>query len=171
MPNANSPSYSPRPLEPDTGLVKDILLLLGIVALFVLLWPDPASGTDAPTGQPRVVFEATHGGSDAADQLLARVEHVRRNLGDHAEIALVAYWDGARTVCEQDNRFGKRLARLADAGVDIVVCQQSLRDAEIATSNLLPFVRTVRSGAEEARRLEREGWARVRDGEAYVNPL
>jgi uncharacterized protein len=162
-----STSSNPRP---DTGLLKDFILLAGIIALFTLFWPEQ-SGSTEPGGNLRIVFEATSGTPDAAETLLGRVESAHHNFGERAEISVIAYWDGIRMLRGEGNPLSDRLAKLADGGIDIIACQQSLKDAEMPSAELVPFARTVRSGAEEARRMEKQGWARVRDGESYVSPL
>jgi intracellular sulfur oxidation DsrE/DsrF family protein len=169
-PDSSPSNHSSTIHDPGSGLLKDLVLLAGIVALFFVLWPEPAAGTDSGNSL-RIVFEATNGSPEAADVLIGRIESAQRNFHGQAEIAIIAYWDGVRMLRATENPFAQRLTRLADAGVDIIVGQQSMKDAEMPESDLLPFARTVRSGAEEARRMEKQGWARVRDGETYVSPL
>jgi len=151
--------------------LKDLVLLAGIIAMFALLWPEATSGVDGDGRNLRIVFEATNGSDEATEALLTRIESTQRNLREHANISVVAYWDAVRALRSDENPFRVRLAKLADEGIDFIVCQQSLRDAEMKNGDLLPFTRTVRSGSEEARNRESQGWARVRDGESYVNPL
>lgn len=153
------------------GLGKDLLLLAGIIAMFFLLWPDESAGNDAESRTLKIAFEATTGSAPASEALIARIEGAEKTFRDSAEIVVVAYWDGVRMFREEDNALEERLAKLADNGVDFIVCQQSLTDAEMSQSDLLAFTRTVRSGSEEARRLEKQGWARVPDGDSYVSPL
>ena len=170
-PEFSSSSHSTSNLQPNSGLLKDLVLLLGIIGMFVLLWPEQAGGTDPLAQNLRIVFEATNGTAEAAEMLLDRIESAQKNFRDQAEISVVAYWDGVRMLRASANPLADRLANLADSGVDIIVCEQSMTDAEMPTSDLLPFARTVKSGSEEARRMEKQGWARVRDGDSYVSPL
>lgn len=169
-PDISSSTHSNEP-RPYAGLTKDLVLLAGIIAMFVLLWPDPTASTDSDNRSLKIVFEATIGNHDAAEALITRIESAHKNFRDQAEIAVVAYWDGVRMMRDADNPLDERLAHLADGGIDFIVCQQSMKDAEMPGSDVVAFARTVRSGSEEARRLEKQGWARVRDGESYVSPL
>lgn len=166
-----SQSDHPHEPRPHTGLAKDLILLAGIIAMFVLLWPDPSAGTDPDNRNLKIVFEATVGNQDAADALITRVERTHDNFRDQAEITVIAYWDGVRMMRAMGNPLDERLAQLADGGIEFMVCQQSLKDAEMPDSDVVAFARTVKSGSEEARRLEKQGWARVRDGESYVSAL
>ncbi len=170
-PEFSSSSQSTSNLQPNSGLLKDLVLLVGIIAMFVLLWPEQADGPSPLAQNLRIVFEATSGTPETAESLLTRIENAQKNFGSQADISVVAYWDGVRMFRAPGNPLADRLASAADNGLDIIVCEQSMADAEIRSSDLLPFVRTVKSGSEEARQMEKQGWARVRDGDSYVNPL
>lgn len=168
--SSSSTTRSPD-LQPNSGLFKDFLLLLGIIAMFTLLWPAQGGGDNSAAKNLRIVFEATSGSSTTAETLLERVESAQKNFGAQGEITVIGYWDGVRMFRLADNPLAARLESLADSGVDFIVGEQSMKDSEMPSSDLLPFARTVKSGAEEARRMEKQGWARVRDGDSYVSPL
>lgn len=140
-----------------------------ILGLLTALLPSAAGASD--TGRLKIVFEFSNGQSTAFDAFVANVEGLQKNSGTLADITVVATSLGVELLQNGEDSLQERLTKLADHGVDFVVCQAGLEAAGVAPTDLLVFARIVRSGAEEVGRLETQGWARVRDGESYVSHL
>lgn len=150
------------------GLAKD-LFLLGVIGVAFSTCA-PVNANEAPA-RLKIVFEMTLESSEAFGALVTDLEGLQKNFGEVTDITVVASSEGVKLYKIAGNVLQPRLAKLADRGVDFIACEQGLEEAAMETSDLLAFVRTVRSGREEVDQLEKQGWARVRSGESYVSHL
>lgn len=165
-----TPNLSSSALSGSFRVGLSWLLRLGLaVTIFATLIP--IASADPEVRRVKVVFEMTNGHEGVFDSFVANVEGLQKHSGSLADITVVASSQGVELFRTGDEGLQQRLAKLADRGVDFVVCQSGLEQAGITAPDLLGFARIVRSGSDEVERLENQGWARVRDGESYVSHL
>lgn len=131
----------------------------------------PLNAEDADSGRLKIVFELTNGQETALDAFVSDVEGLRKHSGSLAAITVIASSEGVALLRAGEDKLQQRLAKLADQGVDFVVCETSLEAANLTDGDLLGFARLVKTGNKEVERLEAQGWARVRDGDSYVSHL
>lgn len=158
-----------NPLSRSLSRIGQVCSFGLFLAFLGALLPVAASASDS--GRLRIVFEFSNGQETAFDAFVANVEGLQENSGTLADITVVAISQGVGLLKSGEGSLQERLSKLADRGVDFVVCQKGLEAAGIESTDLLVFARIVRSGAEEVERLETQGWARVADGESYVSHL
>lgn len=79
-------------------------------------------------------------------------------LGGKLQLELVAHGGGI-TVFLKKNKFGPLLKKLADQGVILAACENTLRSKNISPSELFPFVSYVPSGNGELIIRQQQGWA------------
>lgn len=162
--SSNLPSFRQSaasiPVSPNRFLAG---ILIG-----VLLASTPAFAADSEQRRLRIAFEISSDSAFAA--FVANVEGLQKNFGELADISVIACSRGAGLL-RAGNPLEARLAKLADQGVDFVVGSEGLAEVEMSPSDLVPFARTVRSGYQEIKQLQEQGWAWVGDGESYVSHL
>lgn len=148
------------------------LLVLGLALIVGSLYaPRQLHAADNPGSERRlkIVFEINSGTDVAFEIFLANMEGLQKNFSDLADIAVVATSEGTGLLRTGNNPFESRLAKLADRGIDFMVCRAGLQELEVEPAELLGFARTVRSGGDEVEKLKEQGWAHVGDGETYVS--
>ncbi|NLZ30314.1 MAG: hypothetical protein GX885_06180 [Methanomicrobiales archaeon] len=99
---------------------------------------------------------------DRVPVALSNAENLFNELGEEAvEIRMVAYADGVLGFCA-DGPNTASMDRLADRGVQFVVCANSLRSRNLVKENFPDYVGTVPAGIAELVIRQAEGWSYVR---------
>ena len=119
----------------------------------------------------RILFELSSGNKDSIDDLAKNVEGLRKNAENLADITVFACGNGVLLFHSEQEENAKNLAKMADKGVDFAVCRESLESAGMNESDLVSFARTVKECSKTIEKLEKQGWARIREGESYVSHL
>ncbi|MDA8335890.1 MAG: DsrE family protein [Peptococcaceae bacterium] len=93
---------------------------------------------------------------------IANVVNLIKDVGvDHVRVALLA--NGvAVEVFRQGNEIAAPLERLAEQGVEVLACRNSLRSLNMEDGELPGFIKVVPAGITELVRRQQEGWAYVR---------
>lgn len=112
----------------------------------------------------RVVVDVSAGEPERWASVITNVENIRGALGPRTEIEVVAYGKGIGLVLAKNTELVERMSKLAAAGVSFVACENTLRKQRIDRKALMPFVRTVDSGAAELVRKQQAGWAYLKPG-------
>lgn len=168
-------SYSPAACSNRPKVIFRILCLLGLIgwiSLFLVTTEKVvAANAQLQEGRLKIVFEVTSGPDMGYEIFMNNIEGLQRNFSTLADIAVVASSHGVDLLRDSDNPLRSRLARLADQGVDFMVCRETLNEFDLEASDIISFARTVPSGNKEIENLKKHGWACVRDGESYVSHL
>jgi intracellular sulfur oxidation DsrE/DsrF family protein len=85
-------------------------------------------------------------------------------LPERTAIELVVHDRGLGLLLRQDNPLGGRLRTLAERGIVLAVCRNTMRLWHIEKDDLLPFVITVDAGVAEIVRRQADGWAYLKGG-------
>ncbi|HUW63894.1 MAG TPA: DsrE family protein [Spirochaetia bacterium] len=93
---------------------------------------------------------------------IANVVNLIKDVGeDHVRAALLA--NGvAVEIFRPGNELAAPLGQLAQQGVEVMVCRNSLRSLGMGEGELPGFVQVVPAGITELVRRQQEGWAYVR---------
>jgi hypothetical protein len=120
----------------------------------------------APTAEKhRVVFQVTSEGDEQWDAALGNVENVRQAFGPaDTEVAIVAHGKGLGMVVAADNKHAERMKKLAEGGVVLVACENTMKKKHVTKDQLLPFATTVDSGVAEVVRKQEQGWSYIKSG-------
>ena len=78
------------------------------------------------------------------------------------EVEVVFFGDGINMLRRTNATFGESLKRLADRGVVMAACQNSMRARNIKSEDLMPFAVQVDSGVAELTRKQEAGWAYIK---------
>lgn len=113
----------------------------------------------------RVVFEVTVDGAEQWQSILNNVENLQKAFGPaQTELALVAHGKGLGLLLAANTAMQERLARIAQSGVTLAACENTMRRLQVSESALFPFVTTVDSGVVEVVRKQEAGWAYIKGG-------
>jgi len=133
-----------------------------LIALTVVLVP---AVSHAAESAHRVVFEVSADGQDQWQFILTNIDNLRVALGpEQTQVAVVAYGKGLGMLLAANADMQERLARLAQSGVTLAACQNTMRRLGITEKDLFPFVTTVDSGVAEIVRKQEAGWAYIKGG-------
>jgi intracellular sulfur oxidation DsrE/DsrF family protein len=78
------------------------------------------------------------------------------------EIEVVFFGAGLNMLRRSNANFADNLKRLADSGVTLAACQNSMRDRGLKAEDLFPFAAQVDSGVAELTRKQEAGWAYIK---------
>jgi hypothetical protein len=92
---------------------------------------------------------------------LNNINNLLSDLKD-VEVELVAYAQGVMLYLPDENPYQARIEALQEKGVDLLVCNNSLRSLNLKPADLLERVRVVPSGVGELVKKQQEGWIYIR---------
>ncbi len=110
------------------------------------------------------IFQLDAGGNKAIKKTLNNIENLLhdKRVEGRIKVELIAN-SGGFDVYVKNNGFEKRLRHLADEGVILAQCSNTLRERHIDRHDLYPFIHIVPSGVGEITVREAQGWA-------YIHP-
>ncbi|AQL43397.1 hypothetical protein BV210_12155 [Halorientalis sp. IM1011] len=124
-----------------------------------------SEGTDDREAEPAGTKTVFHF-SGAPDEQGHAVANVRNLLADEtvetAEVALVTNGSGIELLTESGTSHAEAVATLAERGVSLLVCSNSMDALGVAESDLLPDAESVPSGVGELSRLQSEGYGYIK---------
>lgn len=139
------------------------LITVVLVAIGALFLPRPAYAEEH--SRHRVVFEVTVDGAEQWQSILNNVENLQKAFGPtQTELAVVAHGKGLGLLLATNTDIQERLARIAQSGVTLAACENTMRRLQVSKSDLFPFVTTVDSGVAEVVRKQEAGWAYIKGG-------
>lgn len=113
----------------------------------------------------KVVFQMNMP-SDSWNQLLGNVGNIQKSFGaDNVQIEVVFYGKGLTALLKTNTAYEERLKKLADAGVVLGACQNSMRLMKVTGDDIFPFSTQVDSGVAELVRKQEAGFIYIRAGE------
>lgn len=87
------------------------------------------------------------------------INNLRDTLGAaNVQVELVAYGPGIKMLANSNTAQAAQLKALADSGVVLAACQNSMKSSGLTSADMLPFATQVPSGAAEIVKKETEGW-------------
>ena len=139
-----------------------ILVMLAALAIFA-----GAIAMHAQQSAPkhRVVFQMNMP-SESWTQLLGNVGNIQKAFGaEGVQIEIVFYGKGLTALLKTNKDYEERLKKLAEQGVILGACQNSMRLQKVTSADIFPFSTEVDSGVAELVRKQEAGWTYIRAGE------
>jgi intracellular sulfur oxidation DsrE/DsrF family protein len=108
------------------------------------------------------VIQVSDGDAAKWNLALNNARNVQEELGaNNVEIEIVAYGPGIGML-KMDATTNSRIAEMAKAGVQIVACENTMRNQKLAKADMHPDISYAPSGVTEIMRRQREGWSYLR---------
>lgn len=161
-------SYAPRAEAVDLSTT-----VFSQFAMLDRLWGDstraPALADAAVGGEfsgpdHRVILEVTSSKPKDWQSAVRRIQNLRKSLRGDTEIELVAYGPGLSILARSETTVGNELSRLADLGVRLAACSNSMKAMKVEPSDLIAGALPVDAGVAESVRRQEQGWSVLRIG-------
>jgi intracellular sulfur oxidation DsrE/DsrF family protein len=130
---------------------------------FVLLAGIALPQTPVPA-KHHAIFQMTEPENNEWGALMAHVINLRKAFENDGgvEVEVVFFGPGLSMLYKATSPYGDLLKQLADQGVKLTACQNSMRDRRIKTEDLFPFASQVDAGVAELVRKQEAGWAYIK---------
>jgi len=109
----------------------------------------------------QVIFQLNEADIPRINLVLNNINNLRADL-EEVEIELVAYAQGVVLYLKEDNPQLERLQDLQKKGVQLAVCNNTMRSLDLKPEDLLDKVKVVPSGVGELVRKQKDGWIYIR---------
>jgi len=95
------------------------------------------------------------------NQTLNNAMNVANELGDKAQIEIVAYGPGLKMLMF-DSEVNNRLTDASKKGITLAACGNTMRKTKVTEKDLNPNAKVVKAGVVEIMSKQKEGWAYVK---------
>lgn len=110
----------------------------------------------------KLVIQVSDGDAAKWNLALNNAKNVQEELGaDKVDIEIVAYGPGI-SMLKMDAATSSRVSEMAKAGVQIVACENTMRNQKLVKADMHPDISYAASGVTEIMRRQRQGWSYVR---------
>ena len=139
---------------------------IAITAALAALLATPFGGAQAQTadvGKPhKVIFQVSDADPGKWNLTFNNVRNVQQDLGkDKVAIEVVAYGPGIGML-KLDSTAASRVADALSAGVNVVACENTMRNTKLSRDDMLPKIGYVDAGVVELMNRQKEGYAYIR---------
>ena len=111
----------------------------------------------------RVVFHIDEGSIARANMVFHNIQNLIDDLGeDNVEVALVANGEGVKALLKSPNVHQRQVKKLAEQGVQLLACKNSLRFLGLDKYDILEVVDVIPAGVSELTKRQAAGWAYIR---------
>jgi intracellular sulfur oxidation DsrE/DsrF family protein len=111
----------------------------------------------------RVVFHIDEGDIARANMVFHNIQNLIDDMGaDSVEVALVANGEGVKALLKSPNGHKRQVKKLADQGVQLLACSNSIRFLGLDKHDILEVVDVVPAGVSELTKRQAGGWAYIR---------
>jgi intracellular sulfur oxidation DsrE/DsrF family protein len=143
--------------------------LLSVAAVLLSVWLATSvvahAQQNAAPAKHKVVFQMNMP-AESWTQLLGNVGNIQKAFGaEGVQIEIVFYGKGLTALLKTNKEYEERLKKLADSGVVLGACQNSMRLQKVTGDDIFPFSTQVDSGVAELVRKQEAGWTYIRAGE------
>lgn len=139
------------------------LLLLTNVMLF-------SNRTQAQSGnttkQPahRIVMQLTSSDEKVHKGLIKQLNNLKSGWGDSVAIEVVCHGPGIEFLTTDKTKFSEEIYKLKQQNIVFIVCENSLREREVAKEAILPQMQFVKMGIAEIVVKQEKGWSYIKAG-------
>ncbi len=156
---------SPPETQHTAGRRQFVKTLAGFsLAIFSVATYAQSTGTSDTIVSQKQKLVIQMSDADAAKWNLAlnNARNVQEELGaDKVEIEIVAYGPGIGML-KMDSAVNTRITEATQAGVQVVACENTMRNQKLAKADMHPEISYAPSGVTEIMRRQREGWSYLR---------
>lgn len=128
--------------------------------LAILLCAVSLAAAAAPSH--RVVMQVSDNSEATWNQAMNNARNVQQMLGrDNVAIEIVVYGHGI-SMARFDSPVAARVASTAEAGIDVVVCENTMKGQKLTRDDMSDKVKFVPAGVVEIMTRQQEGWAYIK---------
>jgi intracellular sulfur oxidation DsrE/DsrF family protein len=120
---------------------------------------EPAKSASA--AHERVVIQVSDKDPAKWNLALNNARNVRKDLGDRAEIEIVAYGPGI-DMLKRDSSVAQRIDEATMSGMKVVACENTMHGHKLSRSDMIDGIGYVQAGVVEIMRRQQQGWSYVR---------
>ncbi|HET9338489.1 MAG TPA: DsrE family protein [Casimicrobiaceae bacterium] len=124
----------------------------------------PVAGVQAQTPAPanKVVIQMSDADPAKWHLALNNAKNLQTDLGaSNVAIEVVAYGPGIGML-KADSVVGNRIAEARGSGVNVLACENTMRNSKLAKDDMLAGIGYVASGVVEIMQRQQQGWAYLR---------
>lgn len=148
------------PPRPQSSRLAAAAAVLAGFAL-ALATPAPALAADAAPAN-RVVMQVSDNDPGKWNLALNNAKNIQHDLGAaNVAIEIVAYGPGINML-KMDSAVAGRVDEALGAGVKVVACENTMRNAKLAKADMLNGIGYVPAGVVELMQKQQQGWAYLR---------
>ena len=145
--------------------IRWFVLFLASLTLTAFMLHNVSEAQGRKAKRHRIVIEVNVEGTEAWTGILNNVENLQKALGpNQAQIEVVAHGKGLSLLLATDVPLKARLKQIADTGVVLAACENTMRRKNVTKEDLLPFAATVPSGVTEVVLKQESGWSYLKGG-------
>jgi uncharacterized protein len=140
--------------------MKNINILA--VALSLIFASLDTVAAEAPAAKERVVIQVSDADTAKWNLALNNAKNVQQAYGaDKVDIEIVTYGPGIGML-KMDSVIANRIDESKKAGIEIVACQNTMKNMKLTADDMLPNTSYVPSGVVELIKKQNEGYAYIR---------
>ncbi len=129
--------------------------------IFILVLTFTLHTAAAQNSAPLKVVMAMNQGDSINQRWLTRQLYNLKIALPEAEVEVVCYGPGLRTLIDASCIIKEDIARLQEKGIVFAACENSMGSAQVTVENLVPRCTTVRAGIAELVLKQAQGWQYV----------
>jgi uncharacterized protein len=142
--------------------MKYINILATAFAVSLSLASLNALAGDAPAAKERLVIQVSDADTGKWNLALNNAKNVQQAFGaDKVDIEIVTYGPGI-AMLKMDSVIANRIDESKKAGIEIVACQNTMKNMKLTADDMLPNTSYVPSGVVELIKKQNEGYAYIR---------
>jgi uncharacterized protein len=139
---------------------RQMLTALAAAAAAVALTPGCAQ--TAPPPKHKALLQVSDNDAQKWNLALNNARNMQDDLNaDAIDLEIVAYGPGIGML-KADSPVAKRVADALKAGVQVVACENTMRNQKLARADMLPGIGYVDAGVVEIMKKQQQGWAYIR---------
>ncbi|MEO8486936.1 MAG: DsrE family protein [Betaproteobacteria bacterium] len=139
------------------SFVSSAVATLAAVALAV-----PLADAQGPAPANKVVMQVSDSDPGKWNLALNNAKNLQADLGaSNVAIEIVAYGPGI-SMLKADSVVGNRIGEALGAGVQVVACENTMRNQKLAKADMLGGIGYVGAGVVEIMQRQQQGWAYIR---------
>ena len=138
------------------------LTWLATLLVAVALAASPALSQTAAAPANRVVMQVSDNDPGKWNLALNNARNMQDDLNAEAiDLEIVVYGPGIGML-KADSPVAKRVADALKAGVQVVACENTMRNQKVGRADMLPGIGYVDAGVVEIMKKQQQGWAYIR---------
>ncbi len=140
----------------------NIFAIAFALALSLSLSSFSASAAEAPGAKERLVIQVSDADPGKWNLALNNAKNVQQAYGaDKVDIEIVTYGPGIGML-KLDSSIANRIDESKKSGIEIVACQNTMKNMKLTADDMLPNTSYVPSGVVELIKKQKEGYAYIR---------
>jgi intracellular sulfur oxidation DsrE/DsrF family protein len=137
-------------------------VLSGLAAIALSTLPSVALAQTAQPPKHKALIQVSDDDAKKWNLALNNARNMQDDLNaDAIDLEIVVYGPGIGML-KADSPVAKRVADALKAGVQVVACENTMRNQKLVRSDMLPGIGYVDAGVVEIMKKQQQGWAYIR---------